>query len=94
MYFVRALVEGGLLRRHRYNEHPPRDEYVLTEKGRELRVALNGLRQWGDRYLCDEPPRLLKRRSDGKPVIVAFVPEDARNVLAEDEVESVPGPGA
>lgn len=91
---LKRLVDEGILERRRYSEHPPRDEYVLTEKGRELRLALTGLRQWGDRYLSEQPPRLLRRRSDGKPVVVAFVPEDAGNVLDADELESVPGPGA
>jgi DNA-binding HxlR family transcriptional regulator len=91
---LNRLVDEGIMERRRYSERPPRDEYVLTEKGRELRLALTGLRQWGDRYLSEQPPRLLQRRSDAKPVIVAFVPEDAAGVLREDELESVPGPGA
>jgi DNA-binding HxlR family transcriptional regulator len=91
---LKRLVDEGILERRRYSEHPPRDEYVLTKKGRELRVALTGLRQWGDRYLSEQPPRLLQRKSDGNPVVVAFVLEDAGNVLSEDELESVPGPGA
>mgnify|MGYP003385502867 CR=1 FL=1 len=37
------LVEDGLLARRRYSDHPPRDEYVLTERGRRaLRVHLKG----------------------------------------------------
>jgi DNA-binding HxlR family transcriptional regulator len=91
---LKRLVDEGILERRRYSEHPPRDEYVLTEKGRELRLALTGLRQWGDRYLSEQPPRLLRRKSDGKPVVAAFVPEGAANVLGPDELESVPGPGA
>jgi len=87
------LVEEGILERRRYSERPPRDEYVLTEKGRDLRLALTGLRQWGDRYLSEQPPRLLRRKSDGVPVVAALVPEGARDILAPDEVESVPGPG-
>ena len=91
---LKRLVDEGILERRRYSEHPPRDEYVLTEKGRELRLALTGLRQWGDRYLSEQPPRLLRRKSDGKPVVAAFVLEGAANVLGPDELESVPGPGA
>src|SRR5215475_11132239 len=30
---LNALVEASLLERRRYSEHPPRDEYVLTERG-------------------------------------------------------------
>ena len=32
---LNALVEAGLLERRRYSEHPPRDEYRLTDRGRE-----------------------------------------------------------
>jgi len=32
-----ALVNAGLLERRRYNERLPRYEYVLTQKGRDLR---------------------------------------------------------
>ena len=35
-----ALVEAGLLERRRYNERPPRDEYLLTERGRDFRPVL------------------------------------------------------
>ena len=67
---------------------------VRPREGRELRLALTGLRQWGDAHLSERPPRLLRRKSDRKPVVVAFVPEGAENILDEDQVESVPGPGA
>ena len=33
-----TLVEAGFLARERYSEHPPRDEYVLTERGRDFRL--------------------------------------------------------
>jgi DNA-binding HxlR family transcriptional regulator len=86
------LVDEGILERKRYSERPPRDRYELTEKGDDLFVALNALRQWGDRYLCEEPMRLLLRRSDGTPVVAALVPEGTPT-LANDELELVPGPG-
>ena len=88
------LVAEGILERVRYSEHPERYEYVLTDKGRELRLALAGLRQWGDADLSPKPPTLLRRASDGKRVVAAFVPEDAKNILSSDEVVTVPGPGA
>jgi DNA-binding HxlR family transcriptional regulator len=86
------LVDEGVFERIRYGEHPERFEYVLTEKGSDLFVALNALRQWGDRHLRTKPMRLLVRRSDGTPVIAALVPEGS-SVLANDEVMLVPGPG-
>ena len=88
------LVEEGILERVRYSERPERHEYHLTPKGRELNIALAGLRQWGDKHLSEKPPRLMRRKSDGSPVVAAFVPADAANILASDEVVTVPGPGA
>jgi DNA-binding HxlR family transcriptional regulator len=86
------LVEEGILERTRYSERPERYRYELTEKGQELFVALNALRQWGDRHLCAEPMRILCRRRDGMPVIAALVPEGTPS-LANDELELLPGPG-
>jgi DNA-binding HxlR family transcriptional regulator len=91
---LNRLVEEGILERVRYSERPERFEYRLTPKGRDLQVALAALRQWGDEYLNQKPPRLLRRKTDQKPVVAAFVPKGADDILRLDEVESVPGPGA
>jgi DNA-binding HxlR family transcriptional regulator len=89
---LNRLVDEGILERIRYRERPERYEYRLTRKGRDLQIALAGLRQWGDEYLSEKPPRIARRRNDRRPVVAAFVPKGAEVVLA-DEVESVPGPG-
>jgi DNA-binding HxlR family transcriptional regulator len=86
------LVEEGVLERVRYSERPERYEYHLTRKGKDLQLALAGLRQWGDKYESEKPPTLLRRKSDGAPVVAAFVPKGA-DVLRYEDVEIVPGPG-
>src|SRR6202011_448020 len=45
-----GLVEAGLLERRRYSERPPRDEYVLTQRGRDFRPVLLALLAWGNRH--------------------------------------------
>jgi DNA-binding HxlR family transcriptional regulator len=45
---LERLVEEGILERRRYQVRPPRDEYVLTAKGRDLGPVLAALRTWGD----------------------------------------------
>ncbi len=45
-----ALVQAGLLARQRYSDHPPRDEYVLTERGRDFRPVLFTLMAFGNRH--------------------------------------------
>ena len=87
------LVEEGILERVRYSERPERHEYHLTPKGRDLQIAMAGLRQWGDKYLSEKPPRIMRRKSDRRPVIAAFVPKGA-DVLRPEEIESVPGSGS
>ena len=86
---LNRLVQEGILDRVRYNDRPERYEYRLTPKGRDLGIALAGLRQWGDKYLSEEPPRITRRRSDKRPVIAAFVPEGSA-VLRDNEIETVP----
>src|SRR6266568_3948898 len=66
---LNRLVEEGILERVRYSERPERYEYRLTQKGRELNLALTALRQWGDRHLSEKPPRLLRRKADKTAVV-------------------------
>jgi DNA-binding HxlR family transcriptional regulator len=56
---LERLVEHGILERRRYQQHPPRDGYHLTEKGLDLWPTIVALMQWGDRHLP---------RSGGPPV--------------------------
>jgi DNA-binding HxlR family transcriptional regulator len=49
---LNRLVECGLFRRRLYSQHPPRCEYHLTQKGRDLFPVLVTLVQWGDRWLA------------------------------------------
>lgn len=58
---LRKLVDGGLLERALYQEHPPRYEYRLTAAGRDLFAAVTALREWGDRH-CGEPPARFRHK--------------------------------
>jgi len=89
---LNRLVEEGILERTAYSERPPRFEYRLTEKGRDLGVALLALMQWGDRHLSEKPPRIARRRSDRGRITAALVARDD-SVVRPAEVEIVAGPG-
>ena len=56
---LKTLVENGLLERRRYSERPPRDEYVLTERGRDFRPVLWALLAWGNRHFAPEGPSMV-----------------------------------
>jgi len=47
-----ALVEAGLLERRRYSERPPRDEYVLTDRGRDFKPVLVALVAFGKKHFA------------------------------------------
>jgi DNA-binding HxlR family transcriptional regulator len=48
---LQLLEQEGIVSSRLYSKHPPRFEYDLTEKGRELRHVLNALAVWGTRFL-------------------------------------------
>src|SRR5207237_10763811 len=56
---LNALVSAGLLERRRYSEHPPRDEYVPTARGRDFRPVLVSLMAWGNRHFAPEGPSVM-----------------------------------
>ncbi len=63
---LRSLEAAGVIRRERYQERPPRDEYRLTDAGEELRPILLALMQWGDRWALDTPPPVAFRHTCGE----------------------------
>jgi DNA-binding HxlR family transcriptional regulator len=48
------LVEHGILERRPYQQRPRREEYRLTEKGRDLYPVMASLLRWGDRWMWRE----------------------------------------
>jgi DNA-binding HxlR family transcriptional regulator len=47
---LKKLIEAGFLKRRRYQAHPDRYEYLLTEKGYALGPVVLALRSWGKRF--------------------------------------------
>jgi len=58
------LVREGILERQLYQEHPPRHEYLLTQKGRDLLPVVVALAGWGMKWTDTpaQPPHLLHTR--------------------------------
>jgi DNA-binding HxlR family transcriptional regulator len=53
---LNGLVESGIMRKVRYQDHPVRYEYRVTEKGRDLVPVITTLLAWGDKWESDEVP--------------------------------------
>jgi DNA-binding HxlR family transcriptional regulator len=93
---LRKLVRLGVLRRVRYQQRPPRDEYRLTPTGLDLQPVLLAIMRWGDAHMAGKRgrPVLLEHADCGHvfdPVVVCSHcagPVSARNVRV------LPGPGA
>jgi DNA-binding HxlR family transcriptional regulator/peroxiredoxin len=51
---LNALVEHDLVRRARYSDHPPRFDYLLTEKGKGLLPVLIALQNWGQQHVLGD----------------------------------------
>src|SRR5208282_2251080 len=47
---LKTLEQNGILERRFYSMSPPRAEYVLTAKGRDLGPIVRAMRDWGRKY--------------------------------------------
>ncbi|MFW2160618.1 winged helix-turn-helix transcriptional regulator [Acinetobacter beijerinckii] len=45
-----VLVDEGLLQKRQYSEHPPREEYVLTQAGKDFLPVLFVIGAWGRKH--------------------------------------------
>ena len=92
---LNGLVASGLLERRRYNERPPRDEYVLTERGRDFRPVVLSLLAWGNRHFAPEGASvMLVDRTTGAPVELILVDRATGRPIDEADFGLVPGPAA
>ena len=48
---LKTLVAHGVLDKRAYSEHPPRYEYGLTAKGRDLFAVMMTMADWGARHV-------------------------------------------
>jgi DNA-binding HxlR family transcriptional regulator len=86
---------AGVLERVPYQEHPPRSEYRLTDKGRDLWHVVTAMRQWGDRWAApDGPPVKMRHKDCGRVVRAVAVCSHCGERLDVRSVTVVPGPGA
>lgn len=52
---LKRLEETGIVERRFYEQHPPRAEYFLTDRGKALGPVLRALFEWGERHTKYEP---------------------------------------
>ena len=86
-----SFVDAGIFERSRLSSGV--DEYVLTDKGRDLAPALIALTEWGDRWAAPNGrPILYRHASCGADVFIETTCA-VHGPIDSAEVEVAPGPG-
>jgi DNA-binding HxlR family transcriptional regulator len=71
---LKALTEAGVLEKRRYSERPPRDEYVLTQAGRDFIPIMAAIAEWGRTYNGGGPAMShLVNNETGEPIKAVVV---------------------
>lgn len=94
---LKHLTESGIVEKVRYQERPPRDEYRLTAKGRDLWKVNVALREWGDRWDATgfgAPTVETVDRATGRKLVLALVDAETGLAVPRERIELRPGPGA
>lgn len=90
------LEVHGVVERRQYHSAPPRYEYLLTDKGRDLYPVIATLLAWGDKWRAgpDGPPALLVHGECGCVTTAKTVCARCGGELRADTATATAGPGA
>lgn len=94
---LKQLVDAAIAERVRYQDNPPRDEYRLTAKGRDLWKVLLALREWGDRWDASGfgAPSVETFDADtGRPLRLGLLDPETGRAVPAGRARLRPGPAA
>jgi DNA-binding HxlR family transcriptional regulator len=92
---LRVLVDRGLLSKRPYSDHPPRYEYRLTDKGREVWPVLASMAAWSDQWLNgpEGPPVVYRHQACGHDMHAEVVCSECREPVDVRAMRARRGPG-
>ena len=92
---LNTLVDEGLLTKVPYQEHPPRHEYRLTDKGRDVYPILAAMATFGDKWLLDggKPLVLFRHLTCDHDMHAVVTCSECAQPLDARSVRARPGPG-
>jgi DNA-binding HxlR family transcriptional regulator len=91
---LERLVEHEIVERRKYQDLPPRFEYYLTNKGKDLFPIIAALMAYGDRWLSSDGPPALFIHDCGHAATAKVVCDQCGDELTADTVRPEPGPGS
>ena len=92
---LKALEESGLMERRRYSEHPPRDEYHLTQSGRDFKSVMQAMLAWGNRNHAPEGESVvIVNRETGEQAEPVMVDRVSGRPLSDSVFAHAAGPAA
>jgi DNA-binding HxlR family transcriptional regulator len=90
-----TLVEAGMLEKRQYSAHPPRFEYVPTQRGRDFRPVLLSLMAFGNKHFAPEGAMVeVINAKTGKPADIGVFDRATGLPIAAPDYVMVPGPAA
>jgi DNA-binding HxlR family transcriptional regulator len=90
---LQSLTAEGILEKRRYQESPPRDEYVPTERGIALWPTLRSLGLWGREHFDETRLRYFRHAACGTELGPYGECPACGFVVPVPDVEMSPGPG-
>lgn len=89
---LNTLVNSGLLQRRLYTRHPPRHEYLLTDKGRDFRPVLWALLAWGNKHFAPEGPGVVVLDNEtNRPADPVLVDRNTGKIMTAETFRTAPG---
>ncbi len=85
---LKRLEREGILRRESYSTRPPRHEYRLTAKGRDLWPVIIAMKNWGDSWFEEGgTPVEIRHKSCGATVVPQMTCPDCGEPMAAHDAE-------
>jgi len=86
---LKLLVAHGVLEPRLYSERPPRNEYVLTQKGKDLSDVLLTMHAWGSKHLYGEVDAgvVIKHRSCGHELTPRLACDCCGELVKRSDIE-------
>jgi DNA-binding HxlR family transcriptional regulator len=90
-----GLVEEGLLDRVEYQDNPPRFDYRLTDKGRDVYPILAAMAAWGEKWLTgpEGTPLILHHTTCDHDMRGIVVCSECNEPIEVRDVRAKAGPG-